>query len=278
MRRRSVTEPNMRRTADLLTRRIAELDDVSYRGGRMAVDGDARSLLAHFIWVIERVTEPFMRFEAGKDALIDPAIADQMVKASRLLDAIADYTPSLTRGALQIDRQHWTVTSPSDELDAISTEPRIDDFVAPWVKDPELAVKPSNFGLYTSTATYTGWSMWREYLQPFRGSSLYPLPWRTWALHLRDSDIRVAEIVTAMDWVHLVDAHAIVCGDHIYPDWANIACEFDAVHIMLPAIAAAQGFYLPASEGTIPPAFWDVETTFWLRWNFSGARLIETST
>lgn len=63
----------------------------------------------------------------------------------------------------------------------------------------------------------------------------------------------------------------------MYPDWTNIAREYDAVHITLPAIAAAQGFHLETPKGVIPPAFWDVETTFWLRWCFAGARLVESA-
>jgi hypothetical protein len=87
--------------------------------------------------------------------------------------------------------------------------------------------------------------------------------------------IKVAEIVSATKWVEFVCAHARISDGLVYPDWVGIAREFDAIHVTLPAIAAAQGFHFHVPQGIIPPVFWDVETTFWLRWCFSGARLVE---
>ena len=118
--------------------------------------------------------------------------------------------------------------------------------------------------------------MWREYLEPFRGSTLYPLPWNTWEMTVDADNIRVAEIVSASKWVEFVETYATISDGLVYPDWVEIAREFDAVHVTLPTITAAQGFYFDAVQGLVAPAFWDVETTFWLRWCFSGARLIET--
>ncbi len=50
----------------------------------------------------------------------------------------------------------------------------------------------------------------------------------------------------------------------------------DVVHITPPAIVATQGFEFATPVGSIPPAFWDVETSFWLKRRFTGARLVET--
>lgn len=116
--------------------------------------------------------------------------------------------------------------------------------------------------------------MWRVLLGP-DGSMLYPLPWYTWELEI-EKDITVAEIGSAAAWAEFVCAHARISDGLIYPNWVNIAREWDAIHFTLPVIAAAQGFHLNTSRGVIAPAFWDVETTFWLRWCFSDAHLVET--
>jgi hypothetical protein len=115
--------------------------------------------------------------------------------------------------------------------------------------------------------------MWRVLLGP-DGSSLYPLPWYTWALDV-SGPIAVAEVASARNWVDLVCAYPRHAGGFVYPDWVKISRTFAAVHITLPAIAAAQGFALMTPKGTIPPGFWDVETTFWTRWSFARTRLVE---
>jgi len=88
--------------------------------------------------------------------------------------------------------------------------------------------------------------------------------------------VAVAEIASATVWAEFVCAHPRAQHGLVYPNWCKIAREFDAVHITLPAIVAAQGFFVRTSLGPIPPAFWDVESTFWLKWRFTAARLIET--
>jgi hypothetical protein len=101
-----------------------------------------------------------------------------------------------------------------------------------------------------------------------------PLPRYTWMLEI-DMDIKVAEIVSATEWVEFVSTHPETSDGFVYPDWVRIALDFDAVHMTLPVVVAAQGFHFSTPQGVIPPAFWDVEQTFWLRWCFSGAHLIE---
>jgi hypothetical protein len=61
------------------------------------------------------------------------------------------------------------------------------------------------------------------------------------------------------------------------PDWSAVSRDVDAVHVTLPAIVAAQGFGLRTARGITAPAFWDVESTLWLRWRFASARLLETT-
>lgn len=155
-----------------------------------------------------------------------------------------------------------------------SQAPREEAFIAPSsARDHKPDVKPFDLGLYTSTATFAGYSMWRVLVGP-DDSMLYPRPWYTWELEL-DRDVKVAEILSATEWVEFVCARARISGGLVYPDWARIAREVDGIHVTLPVIAAAQGFHFNTAHGVIPPAFWDVETTFWVRWCFSGSRLVE---
>jgi hypothetical protein len=272
-------EASTQRSADLLTRRIAKLDSVPYRGTvSQAHHSPHARLLAHFAWVMSDFTDTLMKAEAGRHAIIAPAVADEMVSASRLLGDIAAYEPSLVTSPLRTGRQHWVAVAERDSpIGAVSTQPRATCFRVPSASaDDRAAVQPWAMGLYTSTATFDGVSMWREYLEPFRGSTLYPLPWNTWEMAVDADNIRVAEIVSASKWVEFVETYALTSDGLVYPDWVEIAHEFDAVHVTLPAIVAAQGFYFDSVQGLIAPAFWDVETTFWLRWCFSGARLVET--
>jgi hypothetical protein len=265
----------------LLSCRIRELDETALRW--QAPEGPPLSAhqlrilswITHFTNVMSVYTDAFMDCEVDGSAVIDPAVADAMTASSRLLADIAEYEPSLTAGPLQHDHQHWTRTGKHAlKIHNTPAPPDEADFVRPSAAPDQLAyVKPFGVGLYTSTATSAGCSMWRALFGPDE-SMMYPLPWYTWELQAK-SNIRVAEITSAADWVAFVSTHLSIVGDSVYPDWVNIAEHFDAVHVTLPAIVAAQGFQFVTPEGVIPAAFWDVETTFWLRWCFSEARLVE---
>ena len=105
---------------------------------------------------------------------------------------------------------------------------------------------------------------------------MWPQPWYTWELDV-EGDIKVAEIVSATKWVEFVCSYQRVSHGLVYPDWRKVALDFDAIHVTLPTIVAAQGFHFVCPSGdVIPPAFWDVETVFWLKWCFSGAHLVES--
>jgi len=39
----------------------------------------------------------------------------------------------------------------------------------------------------------------------------------------------------------------------------------------------AQGIGFPTEDGIVAAPYWDVESTFWLRWSFDVATLIEVS-
>jgi hypothetical protein len=221
-------------------------------------------------------TNTFMDQEAGDGAMIDPAAADAAAANSRLLSDIAEHDPSLISGPLRRDRQHWTRTGRHILSSKGSPTPPCEGrFIAPSLTLAQSnSVQPVDIGLYTSTATLTGYSLWMALLGP-HASMLYPMPWYTWKLEV-DTNIKVAEITGAIKWVEFVCAHARTSDGISYPDWNKIAQEYDAIHVTLPAVVAVQGFHFETPIGVIPPVFWDVETTFWLRWCFSEAHLAET--
>ncbi|MGH3993459.1 MAG: hypothetical protein ACRDSN_13480, partial [Pseudonocardiaceae bacterium] len=144
--------------------------------------------------------------------------------------------------------------------------------------------KPFGAGLFTSTGVLGGHGMWRTYLDRNRWSTLHPLPWHTWRLTPRP-DAVVHEISSAAQWVDFVRSYPLRRGALVYPDWPSAARDLDAVHVTLRAIAAIQGLRFPAGEfpadefpadgAAVAASYWDVESTFWLRWSFTAAELVE---
>lgn len=257
----------------VLLHRIEELDADLYSTWPLdvmsAIAPDAASRLEHYVDVMSRCTDSFIEVEAGPLATIKPETADAVVRRSRLVEEIEGFDSSLVTGPMDKSRQHWTPIRGS----AWNGEaPSAQRFIPPRIGQP-ARVKPSGFGLYTATASVAGISMWRTLLGP-GGSMMLPLPRYTWELGI-DDNATIAEIGSATAWVEFVCAYSRTDDGLVYPDWASVAYEWDAIHVTLPVIAAAQGFHLSTPCGVIPPAFWDVEFTFWLRWCFSGARLVE---
>jgi hypothetical protein len=263
------------RSETALSRRVEELDaepqiDSEWPRDVRCVERFAAARLGHFVSVMSRWTDAVVEIEVGPGATITPAAADAQVNGSRLLAEIEEFDASLVTGPMDRARQHWT---PSGRSAWSGEGPSQTGFIG-LRADRLAAVKPFGFGLYTSTSSVTGISMWRAFLGP-GGSTALPLPRYTWELEI-DKDVTVAEIKNATAWVDFVSAHAYIIDDLVFPDWIDIARNFDAVHFTLPMIAAVQGFCFCTESGTIPAAFWDIETTFWLRWRFPNARVVET--
>jgi hypothetical protein len=273
----------MQRSRKLLERRIGELDTAPLWSGASEIQTrrddwpKTCSLIVHFADIMSGHTDSFMDCEAGHHATIDPGVADEMTASCRLLKTLAAQEPGLTKGPMRVDRQHWIATgSRAMGRDGMPLRPSESNFVEPCLAlIGERDVQPFHLGLYTSTAASCGWSMWRAYLAPYGNSSLYPLPWCVWGMEPAQRKMRVAEIGSAAQWVDFVCARPSVREGNVYPNWTDIAREFDAVHVSLLTIVAAQGFHFRTSEGVIPPAFWDVETTFWLKWCFEDAKMVE---
>jgi len=116
--------------------------------------------------------------------------------------------------------------------------------------------------------------MWRTFLELGSERSLHPRPWTVWRLQPEDG-VAVLEIDSARGWRDFVQAFPRVRGRFISPDWTQVACEYDAVHITLAAIIATQAFTFAATPHVIAPSYWDIETTLWLRWCFTAVTQVE---
>jgi hypothetical protein len=94
-----------------------------------------------------------------------------------------------------------------------------------------------------------------------------------WSLGVYPNAV-VREVRSAEEWVELVVQDATRIDGLLYPDWKAIAEQCDGVHMSLRTIAAIQGIPLLASQGVVAPAYWDVESTFWLHWSFSSSQIV----
>lgn len=280
MRTPNAEERSWREALDLseiaLRRRIAELDSqpgISKSwGAGTASSGEQHqaALIAHFVGVMNSWTDARMETEVRLRAMLEAARADALAANSRLLTEIGRFAPALVAGPVDIASQLWVTTGQSAWNGSAPSER---SFVVPCQQGRDTT-QPHGFGLWTSTASVGGASMWRVYLEPWRHVGGIPVPWYTWALRVKVG-VKVIEINSATQWADLVCAYPRACAGSIYPDWVAIADEFDGVHMTLPAIVAAQGFYLKTRRGLVAPTFWDVESTVWLKWQFSGAKLLE---
>ncbi|WP_233601086.1 hypothetical protein [Micromonospora solifontis] len=250
----------------MLRRRVAELDATP-----PASPGPDDPRLRHFLSVMQLHTDTRIEAEVGGPAIVGAAQADEIIGTCRLLADIRRNHPALVDGPLRRDEQTWIGTSRQvPELAAHR-------FVAARDRKSEPpSTKPFGLGLYTSTAVSGGRSMWRAYLDNYHGSWLYPLPWYTWRL-LATPDARVLEVTRARDWVAFLEAYPRVVERLVFPDWAAVAADLDGIHLTLPAVAAIQGFNLPSAHGLTAAAFWDLETTLWLRWCFSEPELSDVT-
>lgn len=253
---------------DLVRRRVEELD----RRPLPIVGSDAGSMLVRVASVLGSCTNTSIRSHSEKP-LLAAADADETIETSSFLDVFADHDVGLVRGPLPRERQQWIATGRHRISEKETPVPSRVQFEAAYeAAGQPPSAKPVGVALFTSTAMRGGPSSWRTILELSRGSSLYPLPWYVWDLKVR-TDAFVHEITSAQDWVAFVDAFATVDAGLVYPDWRRAMRQFDGVHLTLTAIAAVQGFSFLTSAGPTAPAFWDVESTLWLRWAFDETRL-----
>lgn len=247
---------------DDLAQRVADLDD--HVGGSVGAD------IAHFVKVMAQVvsygTKPTAEAQRWQ-----PGDADRELEDCRLLARLQSAAPEIVTGPLAGVKQFWiSAEKPSGLPPGIPTLDR-EHFRPVEAAPHSYSTKPFFVGLYTSTGfADSPQGMWRTYLDTETGTAI----WRIWALTPR-RDASVLEIASAVDWCAFVDSAPAEHAGLVYPDWQAAARMYDAIHMTARAIVAVQGLQFDVPSGITAPTYWDVETTFWLRWCFSTCDLIE---
>ena len=250
-----------------LHERVSELDS-----GEIA-PGLGDEPIVRFVRLMVGWTNTRMTFDPERPVVLEPAAADGITAECRLLKEIARTDADLVRGPLEQRRQEWIGTAKRSGS-AASPELTRQSFVsADAAAHVGPSTKPAGVGIYSSTAASDGRSMWRVFLEIGTEASLHPRPWAIWGLRPCGDRAKVCEIDGAETWCDLVQAYPTRADGLLYPDWRAIATDFDGVHMTLAAIVATQGFTLLTSAGPIAAAYWDIETTLWLRWRFESVTL-----
>jgi hypothetical protein len=254
-----------------LKRRMSELDDPAGSG---PADADpVREDIRRYVEVLETVTSTGDHTRAS---ILAPAEADRVTASCRLLRRLDDAVPQIVSGPVDRLSQYWISTGNPPWV--APREPRLSEAHFTAVTDagpPSQAGRPVTGGLYTSTGFPGSQGMWRAYLDLRDWSSLFSRPWLVWKV-TGDASAKILEVSTASSWAGFVQRYPLTRGELLYPDWAAASQDYDAVHVTSRAIAAVQGFRLEIAAGLLAPGYWDVETTFWLRWRFGSVRLEET--
>lgn len=237
---------------------------------------DGRSVLARRVEELDaRSALPWcvsvMRSSTGDERVapcVAAAEADGIIGRSRSLHQLTADAPEIVVGPLRLDAQYWIGTDkhrPDVELAPRETAfVRVSDATT---KTP--STKPFGLGLFTSTgAVLSPHGMWRLYLDAC------VIERHVWVLEVNGRPV-VREIRSAAEWVEFVLSYPRREGELLFPDWIAVASHCDAIHMTLRAIVAVQGLCFPTENGTVAPTYWDVESTFWLRWCFGAARLVE---
>jgi hypothetical protein len=235
--------------------------------GQNAIIGDTEK----FIGVLDEVTSTG---DHSRTPTVAAADADAVVATCQLIRRLGHAEPELVTAGIASHPQYW-----------------ISSGKPPWVPAREPKLSPGHFvavagltrprnvnlfgaGLYTSTGFQGTQGMWRLYLDLGHYSSTFLRPWYVWEVN-SNTAARVYDLTTASQWEELALRYPLVNENLIYPDWRKIAQDWHAVHVTVRAIAAIQGMRLQTSRGLLAPSYWDVETTFWLRWSFVSVTPVE---
>lgn len=232
--------------------------------------------LAYFITVIDGTAASLSAYDQKELIIAPPEEADSIMRNCCILSRIMHFAPSIVSGPLQLDSQFWVATGRPEHLPERNRTLSRDDFTDISVDSEEtpFSTKPFNVGLFTSTGALATYGMWRIYLDLHAASTLFPLPWYTWAVEV-EHDVSVREIASAMDWVDFVQSYRTAKKSMLYPNWKRAAQDYDAVHVSLRAVAAIEGLSFQTPYGMTAPAFWGLESTLWLRWRIAEQSLRE---
>jgi hypothetical protein len=245
-----------------LHERVSELDSAEIAPGL------TNEPLTRFVRLMAAWTNTRMTTDPERPVVLEPAAADEITARCHLLSEISLTDADLVRGPLNQRRQEWIGTgkwSGSTAAQTLTEQLFVSADAAAYQRP---STKPAGVGIYTSTAASNGRSMWRMFLEIGTEASLHPRPWAVWDVRPHGDEGEVCEIQRAETWCDLIQAYPIRANGLLYPDWRAIATDLDGVHVTLAAIVATQGFTLQTSMGPVAAAFWDIETTLWLRWRF----------
>lgn len=229
--------------------------------------------IARFVRILAATTPG----NAGEGLTPVPArAADEIMSSSMLLERLLRAVPEITVGPLLHAEQYWLSTGRHLRRGAAASALDRTYLVELSELDSILpSTKPFGIGLYTSTGIFGSFGMWWAYMQLHAGSTLFPPPWTIWSVE-PVHDANVLEITTASEWVDFVLSHPDRMGGLLYPNWKSAEERWDGIHMTARAIAATQGIRLSADNNdAIAPHYWDVESTFWLRWRFARAERID---
>lgn len=85
-----------------------------------------------------------------------------------------------------------------------------------------------------------------------------------------DPGARVFEVQGPLDWHHLCASYPSLDKDgRMVPLWNAVSADWDAVHLSLGGLVAADQVKTRSSLGWSELRFWEFEQTRWLNWSFS---------
>ena len=236
-------------------------------------DHEASEEVGRDVYGFIRVLRRVFHVDGVRTPVIEAHDADTVVATSHMLTRLGAVAPQIVNGGLDRCSQYWISTVKYPWLKPRDPQLSPDKFVAIGT-DIAPSTKPFYVGLYTYTGLAGSQGMWRAYIESAVSGTGFERPWHVWKICASPS-ARVYEVNTASAWADLSMRYPLVENELIYPNWFAVAEDYDAVHLTAMAIAATQGVRISTAMGLVAPSYWDVESTFWLRWSFNAVSEVE---
>jgi hypothetical protein len=162
---------------------------------------------------------------------------------------------------MDVDHQVW-VSKSGERPNGDRMEIKFEQYL-PEVTKPRQAI-------WTSSPVTGGLAAgWIEWL--VSGEDQRPGPYSVWRMQV-EQPVRVFEIHSPGDWHRLAVKYAgALSGNERNPDWTLVCRDWDAVHLSVGGLLTTQAVTMESDAGTTTLRGWDVESTVWLRWAFTGA-------